>query len=99
MNKVELKKITDKHTNRLLVSVAISFALIVVLIAVHMAQLNWRYLEAAKATFVLSIIFAVAAVVMAAVCVLKKKLYLIEYIGLAVVMAFCFSWELTSCFM
>ena len=90
MNKAELRKLSDTHTNRLLVSVGISFALMIVLIAVHMAQLNWRYMEASKATLVLSWVFGAGAVVIAAVCAIKKKLYLIEYAGLAVVMAFCF---------
>lgn len=90
MKNIDFKKLKETHTNRLLVSVAISFGLLIVLLMVHMAQLGWHYMEARAATFVISILFAVGAVVLIAVCIKTKKRFLAEYIGLSVVMAFCF---------
>lgn len=90
MKNTDLRKLKEAHTNRLLVSVAISFALLIVLLMVHMAQLGWHYMEARAATFVISILFAAGAVALTVACVMTKKKYLSEYIGLSVVMAFCF---------
>ena len=90
MKSNELKKINEVHTNRLLISVEAAFALLIAILMVHMAQLNWQYVEARAATFVISIVLAVTAVVLVVACAVTKKLYLIEYIALSVVMSFCF---------
>ena len=63
----------------------------VILLLINRGQsYSQTILQTQNAVMVLSVISIVAAVVMAAIVVVTKKKFLLEYIALAVVMAFCF---------
>lgn len=85
-----VKNLSEQHTNRLLVSTVISFALLLILLFVHKAQMRGLYLETRTATFVMSIIFAVIGVALILFAIWKKKNYIFEYAAVALVIAFCF---------
>jgi len=91
MKNTEIKKITTAHTNRLLISTTVSLSLLLILMFINRGQsYSQTILQTQNAVMVLSVISIVAAVVMAVVAVVSKKKFLVEYIALAVVMAFCF---------
>jgi len=90
MKNSELVKITEKHTNRLLISTCISFVVLIALLLINKAQNSGFYIESRIAALTISIIFLAISVAVAVVCIVKKKLHLIEYIAFALVMSFCF---------
>lgn len=91
MKNIEVNKIKAAHTNRLLISTAVSLTLLIALLLINKGQsYSQTILGTQAAVMVLCIISAVAAVVLTVIAVMKKKTCLIEYIALAVVMAFCF---------
>lgn len=91
MKNAEAKKIREIHTNRLLASVSISLSLLLILLFVHRGQgYSHSILQTQTAVMVLSVAFAITAVLMAIYAVIKKKNHLFEYIAVFVVMAFCF---------
>ncbi len=91
MKNTEIKKISASHTNRLLISTTVSLSLLLILMLINRGQsYSQTILQTQNAVMVLSVISIVAAVVMAIVAVAAKKKFLVEYIALAVVMAFCF---------
>lgn len=87
---LDVKNLSEQHTNRLLVSTVISFALLLILLFVHKAQMNGFYLETRAATFVMSVIFLVVGIALAAFAIWKKKNYIFEYAFVSLVVAFCF---------
>ena len=91
MKNTEIKKITAAHTNRLLISTAVSLSLLLILMLINRGQsYSQTILQTQNAVMVLSVLSIAAAVVMSIVAVVSKKKFLVEYIALAVVMAFCF---------
>ena len=90
MKKANMKKIEDMHTNRLLVSTAISFVLIVALMIIHKIWARGGYIEATNVKLALSIVALVSMVILLAVMFWKKKWYLAEFAGLSAVMAVLF---------
>lgn len=89
MRNNKAKNLKETHTNRLLVSAAVSLTLLVILTLVHRGQYS-NPLFTMNATLVFSVLLAVVAVALACVCFIKDKKYLVEYIALFAVMAFCF---------
>ena len=85
-----VKNLSEQHTNRLLVSTVISFALLLILLFVHNSQMRGLYLETRTITFVMSIIFAIAGVALVVFAIWKKKNYIFEYAAVSLVVAFCF---------
>lgn len=90
MKKTEIKQNIATHTNRLLISTTIALASLVALLLIHRGQSYSSTILGTQATvMVLCVMSAVAAVVMAVIAIVKKKPCLIEYIIIAVAMAFC----------
>ncbi len=91
MKNIEANKIKAAHTNRLLISTAVSLTLLIALLLINKGQsYSQTILGTQAAVMALCVISAIAAVVLAVVAIMKKKTCLIEYIALAVVMTFCF---------
>ena len=85
-----VKSITEKHTNILLISISVSFVVLLALLLINTMQNNGLYIQARNTSLAISIVCAAAAIGTAIVSVMKKNLFLIEYIAFAVVMALCF---------
>lgn len=90
MKKPEVNKIITSHTNRLLASTSVSLTFLIALLLIHRGQSYSSTILATQAmVMVLCVVCAAAAVVMAVMAITKKKTCLVEYIILAVAMAFC----------
>lgn len=90
MKKAEIRKIEDMHTNRLLMSITLSFLIIVVLMVIHRVWTAGNYMSAIKIKLAVSNISFAVMIVLLAVMIWKKKWYLVEYVCLFAVMSLLF---------
>ncbi len=89
-NNLKPGKIAELHTNRLLVSTSVALASLVALLLIHRGQSYSHTIIPTQAiVMVLCVLSAASAVVLGFIAITRKKMYLMEYAVIALIMAFC----------